>query len=228
MTGPDIGVDLPGTPSRRADWLQADAADHPTELLASSLREGHADLPIRSGAWIDPADPTLEVATTLGQGSSFWVELPAVEGPVARAERQRELDPVAPPAPEPDEAMTVLYIEDNLSNLQLVERVLSRRPGVRLISAMRPQLGLELAAQHHPDLILLDLHLPDMPGQEVLRRLRAEPRTADVPVVILSADARPSLIEDLLAQGVRAFLTKPLDVKELLSTIATERHQPVL
>jgi PAS domain S-box-containing protein len=174
---------------------------------------------------------TLEVATTLGQGSSFWVELPAAEGPLERAERQQELAAAAAPAPEPDEAMTVLYIEDNLSNLQLVERVLSRRPGVRLISAMRPQLGLELAAEHHPDLILLDLHLPDMPGQEVFRRLQAEPRTAQVPVVVLSADARPSLIEDLLAQGVRAFLTKPLDVKELLellNTVAGERRQPVL
>ena len=131
-----------------------------------------------------------------------------------------------PKEPEPSAPLTVLYIEDNLSNHQLVERVLNRRPGVRLISAMRPQLGLELAAEHDPDLILLDLHLPDMPGQEVLRRLQAEPRTAQVPVVILSADARPSLIKELLGQGVRAFMTKPLDVKELLellNTIASER-----
>jgi CHASE3 domain sensor protein len=75
---------------------------------------------------------------------------------------------------------TVLYIEDNLSNLQLVERVLARRPGVKLISAMRPQLGLDLAGEHHPDLILLDLHLPDMPGEEVLRRLQTSPKTAPV------------------------------------------------
>ncbi|HEV3462747.1 MAG TPA: ATP-binding protein, partial [Actinomycetota bacterium] len=170
---------------------------------------------------------TLEVATTQGQGSTFWVELPQAEGPVERAERQQELDSAAaPPEAERTSGLTVLYIEDNLSNLQLVERVLSRRPGVRLISAMRPQLGLELAAEHDPDLILLDLHLPDMPGQEVLRRLRAEPRTAQVPVVVLSADARPTLIKELLAQGVRAFITKPLDVRELLElldTIATER-----
>jgi PAS domain S-box-containing protein len=173
---------------------------------------------------------TLEVATTPGQGSRFWVELPAAEGPVQRAERQQELEPPAAPGdpePEPSTALTVLYIEDNLSNLQLVERVLSRRPGVRLISAMRPQLGLDLAAEHDPDLILLDLHLPDMPGQEVLRRLRAQARTAKVPVVILSADARPTLINELLAQRVRAFLTKPLDVRELLElldTIAAEQQ----
>jgi CheY-like chemotaxis protein len=101
---------------------------------------------------------------------------------------------------------------------------------VRLISAMRPQLGLDLAAEHDPGLLLLDLHLPDMSGQEVLRRLRAEPRTADVPVAILSADARPSLIQELLDEGVRAFLTKPLDVRELLGlvdTVAAERGRPV-
>jgi CheY-like chemotaxis protein len=133
---------------------------------------------------------------------------------------------VGPKEPEPSAPLTVLYIEDNLSNLQLVERVLRRRPAVRLISAMRPQLGLDLAAEHDPGLLLLDLHLPDMTGQEVLRRLRAEPRTARVPVAILSADARPSLIQELLDRGVRAFLTKPLDVRELLDlvdTIAAER-----
>jgi CheY-like chemotaxis protein len=172
---------------------------------------------------------TLDVATELGQGSRFWVELPVAEGPIQRAERRQELDPQAQPPPEePAPTLTVLYIEDNLSNLQLVERVLNRRPGVRLISAMRPQLGLDLAAEHDPDLILLDLHLPDMPGQEVFRRLRAEPRTAAVPVVVLSADARPALVDQLLAQGVRAFLTKPLDVKELLElldAVAGERDR---
>jgi CheY-like chemotaxis protein len=133
---------------------------------------------------------------------------------------------VGPKEPEPSAPLTVLYIEDNLSNLQLVERVLRRRPAVRLISAMRPQLGLDLAAEHDPGLLLLDLHLPDMTGQEVLRRLRAEPRTARVPVAILSADARPSLIQELLDRGVRAFLTKPLDVRELLDlvdSVAAER-----
>jgi CheY-like chemotaxis protein len=131
--------------------------------------------------------------------------------------------------PEPSAPLTVLYIEDNLSNLQLVEQVLRLRPAVRLIPAMRPQLGLELAAEHGPDLVLLDLHLPDMPGQEVLRRLRAQARTANVPVVVLSADARPALINELLAQGVRAFLTKPLDVRELLElldVIAAEQQPP--
>jgi signal transduction histidine kinase/ActR/RegA family two-component response regulator len=173
---------------------------------------------------------TLDLASTPQQGSTFWVELPLVEGPVQQDERRSQVE--APPATEPAEpsgpTLTVLYIEDNLSNLRLVERVLGRRPGVRLISAMRPQLGLDLAADHHPDLVLLDLHLPDMPGEAVLRRLQASPRTAGIPVVILSADARPGLVQRLLEQGARGFLTKPLDVKELLEVldgIAAEREQ---
>jgi CheY-like chemotaxis protein len=93
---------------------------------------------------------------------------------------------------------------------------------------MRPELGLELAGEHHPDLVLLDLHLPDIPGETVLDRLQTNPRTAGIPVVILSADARPGLIQRLLDQGARQFLTKPLAVKELLEVldaVAAERAQ---
>jgi DNA-binding NarL/FixJ family response regulator len=78
---------------------------------------------------------------------------------------------------------------------------------VELIPAMRPQLGLDLARERHPDLVLLDLHLPDMPGEEVLQRLRGSAETSDIPVVILSGDVRPVLIRRLLAAGARAFLT---------------------
>jgi PAS domain S-box-containing protein len=170
---------------------------------------------------------TLGLVSTIGQGSTFWIELPLTTDPIQHVEQSGplpDLDQLGRDQPP----LTVLYIEDNLSNLQLVEHVLGRRLGVTLISAMRPQLGLDLAAQHHPDLVLLDLDLPDMPGEEVLRRLRAEPATADVPVVILSADVRPSQITRLLKHGARHFLTKPLDVKELLAlldTIAAEREQ---
>jgi PAS domain S-box-containing protein len=174
---------------------------------------------------------TLDLTSTPGQGSSFWIELPLVESPVEQDEREAatvEADPADEQVEPPGPPLTVLYIEDNMSNLRLVERILGRRPGVRLISAMRPELGLELAAEHHPDLILLDLHLPDMPGQEVLRRLQTSPRTAEIPVVILSADARPGLIQRLQEQGARSFLTKPLAVKELLEVldaVAAEREQ---
>jgi protein-histidine pros-kinase len=162
---------------------------------------------------------SLDLASVPTKGSTFWVELPVTESPVERAERQRAVEAAQDEPQVP--SMVVLYIEDNLSNLQLVERVLRMRPGVELIPAMRPQLGLDLAHERHPDLVLLDLHLPDMPGEEVLQRLRGSAATCDIPVVILSADVRPGLIRRLLAAGARAFLTKPLDVKKLLALLET-------
>jgi len=84
---------------------------------------------------------------------------------------------------------TLLYIEDNMANLRLIERALSRRPDIALLSAMQGRLGLDLARQHQPDLILLDLHLLDLAGEDFLRHLQRDPRIRDIPVVVLSADA---------------------------------------
>ena len=84
---------------------------------------------------------------------------------------------------------------------------------------MEGNLGLELARQHMPDLILLDLHLPVMDGQEVLRRLQADGATSDIPVVVVSADATPARVADVLASGATAFLTKPLDVQRFMVVV---------
>jgi CheY-like chemotaxis protein len=81
---------------------------------------------------------------------------------------------------------------------------------------MHGRLGLELAHEHHPVLILLDLHLPDMDGDQVLQRLRDDPMTASIPVVMVSADATPGQVQRLLAAGATAYLTKPIDVRDLL------------
>ncbi len=118
-----------------------------------------------------------------------------------------------------DGARTVLYIEDNLSNLELIQRVLARRSDLRLITAMQGRLGLDLAREHHPDLILLDVHLPDIPGDEILRRLKAEPPIAGIPVIVISADATAVQIARLLSLGARDYLTKPLDVKKFLTVL---------
>jgi len=150
-----------------------------------------------------------------GHGSTFWIELDITSSPVAA-------EPVAEPTPTPvpdGELRTVLYIEDNLSNVQLVERIIERRPQVQLLVAMQGQLGLELARQHQPDLVLVDLNLPDIDGETVLRRLRAEPRTRDTSVVVLSADATPGQISRLLAAGADDYLTKPFDVARFLRIV---------
>jgi CheY-like chemotaxis protein len=120
----------------------------------------------------------------------------------------------------------VLYIEDNLANLRLLERITEHRPGIRLLSALQGTLGLELAAQHHPDLILLDLHLPDLAGEEVLQRLRADPRTQHIPVVIVSADATERQIRRLRVVGADDYLTKPLDVGRVIAVFDTYLEHP--
>src|SRR5205823_3876623 len=108
--------------------------------------------------------------------------------------------------PEP---RTVLYVEDNLSNYKLVERIFADRPNIELITAMEGKLALELARQHRPDLILLDLHLPGIPGEEVFDRLKDDPRTKDIRVVVVSADATERRIRALLDEGATAYVTKP-------------------
>jgi CheY-like chemotaxis protein len=113
----------------------------------------------------------------------------------------------------------VLLIEDNNANVKLLEQILESRPGVRLLCAGQGGLGLEMAREHRPDLILLDLHLPDMHGGDVLRRLLEDECTADLPVVILSADATPGQTERLLAAGARDYLTKPLDIRRFLAVL---------
>ncbi len=158
---------------------------------------------------------TLGVESREGEGATFWLEL---------AETPRPADagvPEGAPGTAPSDAWRgkVLYIEDNLSNLKLVERIVARRPGVELLSAMQGRRGLDLAREHRPLLILLDIHLPDLPGREVLARLRADPGTRDIPVVILSADATPGQIKRLLTEGARAYLTKPVDVGQLLAML---------
>jgi CheY-like chemotaxis protein len=114
---------------------------------------------------------------------------------------------------------TVLYIEDNAVNRLLVERVFDRRPDVDVIVATRGLLGLEMARDHQPSVILLDIHLPDVNGDKVLTRLRDDPLTRSIPVVMLSADASERQIQRLLNLGAAAYLTKPLDVHKLLDTV---------
>jgi PAS domain S-box-containing protein len=157
---------------------------------------------------------TVGAESAVDRGSTFWLQLPRAESPTGTAPL-----PADASAPTSGPAGTVLCIEDNLSNLRLVEGVLAHRPGIKLLSAVQGGLGLELAKEHRLSLILLDLQLPDIPGAEVLRRLQRDPRTRQIPVVVLSADATPGQAKRLLADGAREFLTKPLDVKQFLRVL---------
>lgn len=103
--------------------------------------------------------------------------------------------------------------------MRLIEEILHTRPSVHLLPAMMGTLGLELAREHRPDMILLDLHLPDLRGDKVLAELRADQRTRDIPVVMLTADATKQTGKSLVEQGASAYLTKPIGVRDLLETL---------
>ncbi|MFN2508336.1 MAG: response regulator [Chthoniobacterales bacterium] len=158
---------------------------------------------------------TMGVESELGAGTTFWIELPLVcplvePGDVAEIEDEK---------PAAGTGKTLLYIEDDLSNLLLIEQIMMLRPQVRMLTAQHAALGLELARKHLPDVILLDLHLPDINGDVVLAQLRADPITAHIPVVMISAVAVGAEIARLKDLGAHAYLTKPFDVRHLLSVL---------
>ena len=166
---------------------------------------------------------TIGVDSEVDRGSSFWLRLPLAPMPV------RPDGTAAAPHAQPGggrEAAkdygpprTVLYIEDNAVNVLLMEAMLARLPGLRVLSALLPLPGLDLARSERPDLILLDIQLPGIDGYEVLRRLRAHDDTRSIPVVAVSANAMQADIDAGLAAGLAAYLTKPIDLEHLLDTV---------
>jgi PAS domain S-box-containing protein len=166
---------------------------------------------------IEAMGGTISVESAVGQGTTLSIELPLVPAP-ATPQRAAARDALVPPR-APGRSRTVLYVEDNPSNIKLVEAILGARPEVTLLVATQGSLAIELAREHRPALVLLDLNLPDISGEEVLRRLRCDARTAEIPVVITSADATRGHIERLRRAGAHDYLTKPFGIERFLAAI---------
>jgi len=161
------------------------------------------------------------VVSQVDRGSTFWIELALGDGVAATVEAPR----TAPAHNYHETNGVVLYVEDNLSNVRLMERVLMHRPGVRLVHAPKGEDGLRLARDEHPGLIFLDLHLPDMSGEEVLRQLWEDPQIRNIPVAVLSADATPGHMRRLLASGAVEYLTKPLNITRVMNLLDERLHR---
>jgi signal transduction histidine kinase/ActR/RegA family two-component response regulator len=159
---------------------------------------------------------TIGFTSRVGEGSSFWLEMPLSKGPETPS--LEHIPKVVIPEPA-GERQTVLCVEDNPTNLMLVERVMLRRPHIRLVSTPNGQPVVELAKQSNVTLILLDLNLGDMSGSDVLLDLQQDAATAEIPVVVVSADATPTRVARLMGEGASAYLTKPIDVEELLAVV---------
>ena len=157
--------------------------------------------------------------STVGGGSVFWFELTSaaqpglpIEGGEAVASAQAQVRRGA-------RLRTLLYVEDNPANLQLVEQIIARRPDLRLLTAANGTSGIEIALASQPDAILMDINLPDISGFEALTILRSEPATAHIPVIAVTANAMPSAVKEGLKAGFIRYLTKPIKVNEFMDAL---------
>jgi PAS domain S-box-containing protein len=162
---------------------------------------------------------TIGVESTVGLGSVFWFELDAAEAPRLTATAGDPELLVQPPAPAGARPRTLLYVEDNPANMELVEQLIARRPDLKLLTAVDGTLGITLARDALPTVILMDINLPGISGIKALHLLREDQATAHIPVVALSSNAIPRDIERGLAAGFFLYLTKPIKVKEFMETL---------
>ena len=165
---------------------------------------------------VEMMDGRVGVASEVGVGSTFWFELPA---PGDRAMAAAGVSPTARAAVMPDVRGTILYVEDNPANLKLLEMIVARIPNLTMLTAHNAELGLTIAADRKPDVILMDINLPGMDGYAALKHLRADPKTQKIPVLALSANATRHDIEKGEKAGFFRYLTKPVDVGQLLQAV---------
>ena len=156
----------------------------------------------------------IEVSSVPGEGSVFSVVLP-----VSTAPGSDDIPLIGMPSAPGARQTRVLYIEDNPNNTHLMQRIVALRDDAILLTEPTGAAGIATAAQEQPDLVFLDLHLPDIPGETVLARLLDLPAMGGVPVVVVTADASPGVGHRLKSLGAEAVLTKPVDVGEVLSWI---------
>lgn len=171
-------------------------------------------------------DGGIGVESTPGSGSTFWISLPISNAHAKDAYSARPALQETPSDTASQRPWEVLCIEDNPANLRLIERILARHRNIRLFTAGAPGPGLELAQTHLPDLILLDINLPDMDGYAVLQCLRQGETTRDIPVVAISANALPQDLARGKAAGFAEYLTKPLDIDKFVHTVYSVLNNP--
>ncbi len=154
-----------------------------------------------------------------GKGSVFWVELLRADEPQLSSDTEHKYLHPSAQAPKDLAVRTLLYVEDNPANLRLIEQLIERRPSMRLLSAADATLGIALARQHLPEVILMDINLPGISGIRALKMLREDPLTQHIPVVAISANAMPHDIRKGLEAGFFRYLTKPIKVDAFMDAL---------
>jgi PAS domain S-box-containing protein len=167
---------------------------------------------------VELMDGVIGVESSIGTGSVFWVELPATT-PLTLSAFVESTPGANAIDGRRDDVRTLLYVEDNPANLKLVERLVSRRDDLRLVSAVDGSQGVEMARSHLPDVILMDINLPGISGLQALKILQEDPATAHIPVVALSANAMPRDIKRGMDAGFFRYLTKPIRVSDFTDAL---------
>jgi signal transduction histidine kinase/CheY-like chemotaxis protein len=168
---------------------------------------------------VEMMDGTISVQSTLGKGSQFSIVF-AVGKQLAPAGEDRVISPLPKALGSTDEQKwTLLYVEDNPANLMLVEQILQIRSDIKLLSAPQARIGIELARVHKPDLILLDINMPEMDGITAMKKLRNYEETREIPIIAVSANAMESDIKKGLDAGFNGYITKPFDIPKLFIEI---------
>jgi signal transduction histidine kinase/CheY-like chemotaxis protein len=168
---------------------------------------------------IDLMGGTIGADSVVGAGSVFWIELGLTVAPQLADWQADHVPLVQSQVPEGTPQRTLLYVEDNPANLELVEQLIARRPDLRLLSAADGNLGIEFARAYQPEVILMDINLPGISGIEAMKILHADPTTAHIPIVALSANAIPRDIERGLEAGFFSYLTKPIKVNQFMEAL---------
>ena len=168
---------------------------------------------------VELMDGSIGASSVPGQGSTFWIELGGVDPALGLAVSAAGAAAEASPALLAERRTTLLYIEDNAANMRLMEEILRFSPSLRMIAAGDAILGIQLARSELPDLILMDIQLPGMNGYDALAILQADPLTAPIPVIAVTAGAMPGDLEAARAAGFFRYLTKPLELAELIAAL---------
>ncbi len=185
----------------------------------ASAEEGTGIGLVVSKRLVDLMGGAIGADSVVGVGSVFWIELSLTKAPQLAVLEAERAALARPAIPDGTPLRTLLYVEDNPANLELVEQLIARRPDLRLLSAAEGNLGIEFARAYLPEVILMDINLPGISGIEAMKILRADPATARIPIVALSANAVPRDIERGLEAGFFNYLTKPIKVDEFMEAL---------
>jgi CheY-like chemotaxis protein len=159
------------------------------------------------------------VESTVGAGSVFWFELNSVAEPHLSVDRDEDAALAQRLVPPGSRVHTLLYVEDNPANLNLVEQIVARHSDLRLLTAVNGKSGIEIARASRPDAILMDINLPGINGFEALKILRSDTSTSNIPIIAISANAMPVDIERGLEAGFFRYLTKPIKINEFMDAL---------